>query len=163
MSLPAASEALRRRLLKRLAFGAYLWTKLPLAALAGLRVSSLDDESCTVVLPGGWRTQNPFRSTYFAAQAMAAEMSTGVPAMMLVAGVPGSVSMLVREIRAVFGKKIVGPSSWVCRDLPAMREVVERAAESGESESFVARSCGYAADGTQVAEFEIAWSFKRRG
>ncbi len=163
MTLPAASETARRRVLSRWAFGAYLWTKVPLAAFAGLRLSSLDDESCTVILPGGWRTQNPFRSTYFAAQAMAAEMSTGAPAMMLVAGVPGSVSLLVREIRAVFSKKIVGPSSWVCRDLPALREVVERAARSGESEVFVARSRGYGSDGAEVGEFEVTWSFKRRG
>ena len=163
MTLPAASAALRRRVLGRRAFGFYLWTKVPLAAFAGLRLVSLDDESCTVILPGGWRTRNPFRSTYFAAQAMAAEMSTGAPAMMLVAGVPVSVSPLVREIRGVFTKKIVGPSSWVCRDLRAMREVVERAAQSGESETLVARSRGYDSDGTEVGEFEITWSFKRRG
>ena len=163
MSLPQASEALRRRVLRRWAFGAYLWTKLPLAAFAGLRVAALDDQVCTVILPGGWRTQNPFRSTYFAAQAMAAELSTGAPALMLAAGVPGSVSMLVREIKAVFGKKVVGQSLWVCRDVAAMREVVERAARSGESETFVARSVGQSADGTEFARFEISWSFKRRG
>ena len=53
-------------------------------------------------LPGGWRTQNPFRSTYFAAQAMAAEMSTGAPAMVLVQAAPASVAMILREIQAVF-------------------------------------------------------------
>ena len=56
---------------------AMLWAKLPLAAFAGLRLRKLDDTGAQVSLPAGWKTQNPFRSTYFAAQAMAAEMSTG--------------------------------------------------------------------------------------
>ncbi len=163
MILTSASGEFRRHALRRWAFGAYLWTKLPLAAFAGLRITSLDDESCTVRLPGGWRTQNPFRSTYFAAQAMAAEMSTGAPALMLVSEVPGSVALLVREVRGVFTKKIVGASSWVCRDVRAMREVVERAAGTGEGEIFLARSRGYGSEGTEVGEFEITWSFKRRG
>ena len=60
---------------------AMLWAKLPLAAFAGLRVRKLDDSGAQVSLPAGWKTQNPFRSTYFAAQAMAAEMSTGAPAL----------------------------------------------------------------------------------
>jgi hypothetical protein len=148
--------------LNRWAFGLHLWTKLPLAAFAGLRLAGLDEQVCTVILPSGWRTQNPFGSTYFAAQAMAAELSTGAPALMLVAGVPGSVSMLVREIKAVFVKKVVGHSFWVCRDVMLMREAVERAARSGESETFVARSAGHDADATAVGQFEITWSFKRR-
>ena len=60
---------------------AMLWAKLPLAAFAGLRVQRLDENGAEVTLPAGWKTQNPFRSTYFAAQAMAAEMSTGAPAL----------------------------------------------------------------------------------
>ncbi len=113
-------------------------------------------------LPGGWRTQNPFRSTYFAAQAMAAEMSTGAPASLLVRGAPASVAMLVTQIRAVFTKRIVGESVFTFADVPAMRDLVERAARSGEGETFVARSVGRNAEETVVAEFEITWSFKRR-
>ena len=157
------SEAVRRRLLSPWAFRFYLWKMLPLAAAAGLRLRSFDGDSCTVSLPGGWRTQNPFRSTYFAAQAMAAEMSTGAPATALVAGAPASVSMLVREIRAVFTKKIVGESSFRFSDVAGMGAVVARAAAGGEGETYVARSTGRAADGSVAAEFEVTWSFRRRG
>jgi len=68
------AERLRRQVLSRLPMTLWMWKTLPLAAFAGLRVSRLDEASCSVRLPGGWRTQNPFRSTYFGAQAMAAEM-----------------------------------------------------------------------------------------
>jgi hypothetical protein len=136
--------------------------RLPLAAAAGLSLRRLDEEACVVALPGGWRTQNPFRSTYFAAQAMAAEMSTGAPASLLVRGAPASVSMLVTQIRAVFTKKIVGDSVFTFGAVPAMREVVERAAGTGEAETFVARSVGRTTEGAVAAEFEVTWSFKRR-
>jgi hypothetical protein len=156
------SEAARRRLLRPWNFRLYLWARLPLAACAGLSLRRLDEGGCTVALPGGWRTQNPFRSMYFAAQAMAAEMSTGAPAMMIAEGASASVSMLVREVRGVFTRRIVGGAEFTFDDMEAMRAVVDRAVASGESESFVARSVGRARDGETASEFEITWSFKRR-
>ena len=161
MTLNARSEAVRRRLLRPWNFRLYLWARLPLAACAGLSLRRLDDTACTVAVPGGWRTRNPFRSMYFAAQSMAAEMSTGAPAMMLAEGAPASVSMLVREVRGVFTRRIQGEAEFTFEDLAGMRAAVERAVASGESESFVARSVGRTRDGA-ASEFEITWSFKRR-
>jgi hypothetical protein len=162
VTLHPRSESARRRLLRPWNFRLYLWARLPLAACAGLSLRRLDDSGCTVALPGGWRTQNPFRSMYFAAQAMAAEMSTGAPAMMLAEGASASVSMLVREVRGVFSKRIQGGAEFTFADLAAMQAAVERAVTSGESESFVARSVGRTRDGVAASEFEITWSFKRR-
>jgi hypothetical protein len=163
MGFNPQSERLRRLLLGRFTSWLYRWKTLPLAAFAGLRIRTLDETQCTVSLPGGWRTQNPFRSTYFAAQAMAAEMSTGAPALVLVGGAPASVAMLVREVRGGFVKKIVGSSVFTFADVPSLRAAIDRAAASGEAETFVARSMGTTGDGTVVAEFEVTWSFKRRG
>jgi hypothetical protein len=163
MGFNEKSERLRRQVLSPWRFWFFQWKTLPLAAAAGLRLRTLDEARCTVFLPGGWRTQNPFRSTYFAAQAMAAELSTGAPAMVLVGGAPASVAMLVREVRGTFVKKITGPSVFAFDDVASLRAAIDRAAATGESETFVARSIGTAADGTVAAEFEITWSFKRRG
>jgi Domain of unknown function (DUF4442) len=163
MAFNEKSERLRREVLGPWSFWLFQWKTLPLAAAAGLRVRTLDEARCTVSLPGGWRTQNPFRSTYFGAQAMAAEMSTGAPAMVLVGGAAASVAMLVREVRGTFAKKIVGPSVFTFDDVASLRVAVDRAAATGEAETFVARSIGTTADGTVAAEFEITWSFKRRG
>jgi hypothetical protein len=163
VSFNPKSEALRRRMLTPWRFRFYLWTTLPLAAGAGLRLRELDGSSCTVFLPGGWRTQNPFRSTYFAAQAMAAELSTGAPAAVLVAGASASVSMLVRGISAVFTQKIVGGSLFTFSDVAGMGTAIERSAGEGAGETYVARATGRTPEGTLAAEFEITWSFKRRG
>jgi hypothetical protein len=162
MTLNARSEEARRRLLRPWNFRLYLWARLPLAACAGLSLRRLDEAGCAVAIPGGWRTQNPFRSMYFAAQAMAAEMSTGAPAMMLAEGAPASVSMLVREVRGVFNRRIQGEAEFTFEDMAAMRDTVDRAVATGESEPFVARSTGRTKDGDAASEFEITWSFKRR-
>ena len=156
------AEAARKKLLKPWTFRAYLWRNLPLAAWAGLGLEQLDLAGCTVSLPGGWRTQNPFHSTYFAAQAMAAEMSTGAPAMVLVQSLPASVSMILRGIEASFTRKIQGRSTFTFSELPALHSVVELAGISGDSESFTGTSVGRGPDGEPAAEFKVTWSFKRR-
>lgn len=152
----------RRRILRPWTFRGYLWTRLPLAAFAGLRLVRLDAQACVVALPGGWRTRNPFRSTYFAAQAMAAEMSTGAPALVLVESAGVSVALLVREVRGTFTRKAVGESLFSFEEVGPMRAAVDAAAAGGDGTSFVARSTGRLADGTVVAEFEVTWSFRRR-
>jgi len=156
------ADKVRRQVLSPTGFRLYLWKELPLAAFAGLRLRSLDEGGCTVILPGGWRTQNPFRSTYFAAQAMAAEMSTGAPAMVLVRGSEAKVSMLVTRVSGRFTKKIAGPSQFTFRDIGEMADTIERAAQTGEPATLVARSVGKNAAGDVASEFEVEWSFKRR-
>jgi hypothetical protein len=156
------AEAERLRLLQPWRFRAYLWVKLPLAACAGLSLRRLDDAGCTVGLPGGWRTQNPFRSTYFAAQAMAAEMSTGAPAMILAQAAPASIAMLLRGIEAGFTKRIQGPSLFTFEDVAGLNAAIAKAAASGESESYTGRSIGAGPDGVPASEFRVTWSFKRR-
>ena len=162
MSFGPKAERRRRQALSRVATTLWMWKTLPLAAFAGLRVVRLDETGCSVRLPGGWRTQNPFRSTYFGAQAMAAEMSTGAPALVLLADAPASVAMLVVGLRATYSKKIVGPSVFAFDDLPGMRAAIETASSSDEPQLFVARSVGRDRSDDVGAEFEITWSFKRR-
>ncbi|MEO8499805.1 MAG: DUF4442 domain-containing protein [Vicinamibacteria bacterium] len=156
------ADKVRRRVLSPIGFRFFLWKQLPLAAFARLRLRSLDEGGCTVILPGGWRTQNPFRSTYFAAQAMAAEMSTGAPAMVLVQGSEARVSLLVTEVRARYTKKIVGSSQFTFREIGEMADTVERAAQTGAPAICVARSIGRNTAGEVASEFEVTWSFKRR-
>ena len=144
------------------AFRALLWSKLPLAAFAGLRVMRLDERGAEVKLPAGWKTQNPFGSTYFAAQAMAAELSTGAPALWLIEQSGGNVASLVTAISAKFTKKAVSEARFVFADGEAMRTAIDRTVRTGEPVTYSARSTGTQRDGTQIAEFTVEWSFKRR-
>jgi hypothetical protein len=162
VSFGPRGERARRRVLGRLPVAVWMWKTLPLAAFAGLRVVRLDEQACAVRLPGGWRTQNPFRSTYFAAQAMAAEMSTGAPALVLLEDAPASVSMLVVGLRVTYTKKLVGEGTFTFEDVAGMKAAIDRAAASDLPQAFAARPAGRDRSGDAVAEFEIAWSFKRR-
>jgi hypothetical protein len=162
LSLGPKAERARRRVLSRLPLALWLWKQVPLAAFGGLRVVRLDEEACVVRLPGGWRTRNPFRTTYFAAQAMAAEMSTGAPALVLLADTSASVSALVVSLRAGYERKLVGSGHFTFDQVADMKEALLRAAASGEPQAFTARSVGTDEAGDLVARFEIGWSFKRR-
>jgi acyl-coenzyme A thioesterase PaaI-like protein len=143
-------------------FRALLWSKLPLAAFAGLRLERLDDQGAEVALPAGWKTQNPFRSTYFAAQAMAAEMSTGAPALWFIEQSGEKVSSLVTGISAKFTRKATSEARFVFGGGAGMRAAIDRAVQSGEPVVYTATSIGTQRDGTQVAEFTVEWSFKKK-
>lgn len=162
MSFGPAGEAVRRRVLSGLPLTLWMWRMLPLAAFAGLRITRLDEHACSVRLRGGWRTRNPFGTTYFAAQAMAAEMSTGAPALALREDAPRSLSMLPVGLHARYVKRLTGPGSFTCDDVAALAGAIARAAATDEPELLAVRSTGRNAAGEVVAEFEISWSFKRR-
>lgn len=149
---------LRNPLLMRL----YLLYKLPLGFIAGLRVESADEHRCEVSVPYGWRTQNPFRSTYFAAQSMAAEMSTGVPAMLACELAPASVAMLIVDMDASFGKKATDISTFTCEQGDAIFAAVERAVETGEPQTVRVETVGRMPNGEEVSRFTFTWSFKKR-
>ena len=145
-----------------LAFQAVLWSQLPLAAFAGLRIVRLDDTGAEVSLPAGWKTRNPFRSTYFAAQAMAAEMSCGAPALWFIDRTGIRVSSLVTGISAKFTKQARSEARFVFKGGNEMRAAIEKAARGEEPTTYTARSVGTTSDGTQVAEFTVEWSFKKK-
>lgn len=157
---PAVAK-LRRRMLSPWLMRGFMLTKLPLALVAGLKVRELDAEHCTVTVPYGWRSTNPFRSTYFAALSMAAEMSTGALAMLEVELAPKPVSMLITGMTAEFGKKATGLTAFTCADGRGLADAVARAV-TGEPNTFEAVSTGTSQDGTVVARFTFTWSFKAK-
>ena len=138
----------------------FLLSKLPSAYFAGVRVLFADEEKCVVTVPYKWFSKNPFKSTYFACMSMAAEMSTGVLAMVHLYQREPAVSMLVTRVLGDFNKKAVSRSSFTCEDGGRIREAIEEAVASGQGKMITARSIGRNPAGEIVAQFEITWSFK---
>lgn len=157
-----AAETLRRQVTNPWLFRLYLLRQLPLAFVAGLRVPELDSRRAVVTVPYGWRTQNPFRSTYFAAQSMAAELSTGALAMIAVRTAPRPVAMLIVGLEASFGKKAVSTVAFTCEQGETLAGAVAETIASGEPATARVETVGRMADGTEVARFHFTWSFKRR-
>jgi acyl-coenzyme A thioesterase PaaI-like protein len=156
------AQRMQKLVTTKAAFAAMLWAKLPLAAFAGMRVERLDEERCDVSMPAGWKTQNPFKSMYFAAQAMAAEASTGVPAVWFIEQSGAPVASLVTDLNAQFTKRGTHKATFTFEEGAAMRAAIERAAASDQPVVFTAKSVGRQKGGEVIASFAITWSFKRR-
>ena len=156
----AESEKFLKLVQSPVKFGFFLFSKLPSAYFSGVRVREFSYEKSVVTVPYKWFSQNPFKSLYIACQAMAAEMSTGLLAMLHVNGRKPAVSMLVVKIEGEFLKKGVSLVSFVCKDGEAMEAAIEEAVNTGNSVQFTAKSIGTSDKGEVVSEFKITWSFK---
>jgi hypothetical protein len=138
----------------------FLFTKLPAAFFSGVRLMDVDEKQCIVTVPYKWFSQNPFRSTYFACLAMAAEMTTGSLAMVHIYKRKPAVSMLIVKMEATYLKKATGTTTFTCVEGASLRETVERAIATGDSQTLVTRSSGVNEQGESIAEFLFTWSFK---
>jgi hypothetical protein len=162
ITLNPSQEKFRKSILSPSKFLPFLFFKLPSAFISGLRVRHFDTQRCDVSVPYKWLSQNPFKSTYFACLAMAAEMSTGLPAMMAIQGIKPGVSMLVVDLKAEFVKKATSRTLFSCEDVTGFIQAIEKAVETGEGVEYKAVSVGRLADGQEVARFTITWSFKQK-
>ena len=143
-------------------FKLFMLAKLPSAFFCGVRVKDLDAQKAIVIVPYKWLSQNPFKSTYFACLAMAAEMSTGLLSLMYIHQRKPSISMLVTGLQANYFKKATGITTFICEDGEAIAAIIEAAIASGEGKSIVAKSVGTDEAGSVIAEFFITWSFKSK-
>ncbi len=143
-------------------FRMYLLYKLPAAFFSGVTVRRIDEQKCITSVPFKWLTQNPFRSTYFASLAMAAEMSTGTLALSNVYKRTPSVSMLLTKMEATYFKKATSTILFVCEQGKEFTTIINDAIKTGEGKSIIAKSTGKNKNGELVAEFLFTWSFKAR-
>ena len=140
----------------------FLLRQLPLAWLAGCRLHTLEADRAVVTIRHRWLNQNPFGSLYFGAQAMAAELSTGLLVMQNTWRQQPGVSMLVTGLRAEFTKKATGRITFTCPDGAAVRAGIAAALATGEGQVLDATATGTDASGAVVATFTFQWSVRRR-
>lgn len=138
----------------------FLLTRLPAAFFSGVRLMDVDEKQCTATVPYKWFSQNPFRSTYFACLAMAAELSTGALSMLHLYKRQPAVSMLIVKMEATFLKKATGTTTFTCVEGAALKEAIEQAIITGQAQTLIVRSSGVNEQGESVAEFLFTWSFK---
>ncbi len=143
-------------------FKLYMLSKLPMGLIVGLKVKSCSANECSITVPYRFINQNPFRSTYFAVLAMAAEMSTGMLALSATYKAKPSVSMLVTHLEADFTKKATGITTFTCTQGKELTQKAEEAIITGTGTTFDAISIGTSQIGEEEARFKIQWSFKAR-
>ena len=153
--------AFRRQVLSPTKLRLFMLRKLPMAWLAGLRLTQLTPESATVTIRFKYLTQNPFRSIYFACLAMAGELASGMQAMMHTQG-GGSVSMLVVKLEGDFIKKAVGLVAFTCPDGLRIAQAIAESRATGEGRTVECTSTGQDEAGDVVAIFRLTWSFRAK-
>jgi hypothetical protein len=141
-------------------FKFFLFQKLSSAFFAGLSIHHFDAESCVVRIKLSWFNQNPFNSMYFAVEAMAAEMCSGMLAFSQVYQRSPKVSMLVEGMEATFFKKATGVILFSCDQGKEIELAVQEAIKTGESSKISCTSIGKNSEGIIVAEFNMHWTFK---
>jgi len=139
---------------------AYLFSKLPSAYWSGVRVSSIDENECIVRVKHKWFNQNPFKSMYFAVQAMAAELSTGALVMLQIQKSNKKISMLVANNNGSYTKKATGKIIFTCTDGKKVKEAIKQAVETGTGQKFWMQSIGKDEAGDQVSEMNFEWTIK---
>ncbi len=162
MALSTRAARMQGRVTHSLAFWFWMLAKLPAALWCGVRLHRLDEMGCTTSVPYGWRSQNPFRSTYFAAQAMAAELSTGALVLLAVedAGMP--ISTLILDIHGTFGKKATRRVTFRCDAGAEIFAAVAEARATGEARVVSVETVGTMDDGTETSRFRFTWSMKAK-
>jgi len=160
-NLNPTAQKLRLQLLSPWKLKFFFWKRLPSLLFWRVKLTHLDADRSEVQIPFMKKTQNPFRSVYFAAQIGAAEFSTGVHAVLAVEG-KGKISMLVTSMRAEFYKKAAETIIFECHDGKAVRECVDQAISSGEGKTITMISEGKNSSGELLSKLWIEWSFKKK-
>lgn len=139
----------------------YLFYKLPGAWFMGVSIKQVTAEKAEVNLPYSWRSQNPFKSIYFAAQCAAAEYSTGILCLAAINRRPG-ISMLVTKFSAEFFKKANTNCIFTCDQGKEVAALIDKAVSSKEPQTITMESTGRNLAGEIVSKAWITWSFKAK-
>jgi hypothetical protein len=138
----------------------FLFFKLPSAFISGVRVTHLDESKCLVSVTHRWINQNPFKSMYFAVQAMAAELTTGALVMYHIKESGKNISMLVANNKGSFTKKATGRITFTCEDGNKIKEAIDATIATGEGQTFWMKSLAVNQKGEQVSEMDFEWSIR---
>jgi hypothetical protein len=138
----------------------FLFFKLPSAFWCGVRVQSISDSVCITTVRHKWFNQNPFKSMYFAVQAMAAELSTGALVVAQIKESGKHISMLVANNKATFTKKATGRITFTCNDGALTSEAIRKTIATGEGQTVWMQSIGTDEKGNQVSVFDFEWTIK---
>ncbi len=155
-------ENYRKLALNYFTFKAGMYTQLPLAGIAGLRITALDDEQCKVTVPYKFLNKNPFNTTYWAVLGMAAEMASGALVQMYSHKSDPSVSMFVTACSGKFIKRAVGLTTFICQDGLLIASTIQNSIDTKTAQTIKSHVEGFDKDQNLLVAFDFEWSIKAR-
>ncbi len=148
--------------MKFLKYNIFLLTKLPAAYFCGARLKSINSNECSVKITHNWFNQNPYKSMFWAAQGMAAELTT---ALMLTDKINKSgydISMLLISSKSNYYKKATGTIVFNCSEGNNMDEMMNKLISSNTPQTITLSSKGINQNKVTVSKFIFEWSLKIR-
>ena len=140
----------------------FTFLKLPSVFWLGIRVKSMDHQSCSVAVRHRWITQNPFKSLFWAVQGMAAEMPGGLLLQNKIKSSGQNIAMLLVGSSSKFTKKAVGKILFTFEQGDLLDELVNQAVKTKEAQTITIKTNGVDEKGDVVSEFSFNWSIKLR-
>jgi len=148
--------------MKFLKYNLFLLRKLPSAYFCGARIKSIDSNQCEIKITLNWFNKNPFKSMFWAAQGMAAELTT---ALMITDKIKKSgydISMLLISNSSNYFKKATGTIIFNCSQGNKIDEMINKLISSNTSQTITLSSTGINQNNITVSKFIFEWSLKIR-
>jgi hypothetical protein len=98
---------------------------------------------------------------FWAVQAMAAELTTGMLLTKSIQDSNSDISMLLVSNKSSFYKKAVGKITFVCDEGEIAKQLINSTIKNTTSKAWF-KAKGYDEAGDQVSEFDFEWSCKKR-
>ena len=154
------NKSFQQKMLNPFFFKLFLFFKLPMAFLAGLKLKELSNDHAVVLMKYKYLNKNPFGSIYFACLSMAGELASGMLAASIAYKSNPKISMLVIGVTIKFTKKAVGIITFECNQGKEIYQTIQKSIDTGEGKTIEALTIARDENGDVVAEFFIMWSFK---
>ena len=148
--------------MKFLKYNLFLLRKLPAAYFCGVRIRSLDSDQCEIKITLNWFNKNPFKSMFWAAQGMAAELTTGLMITDKIKKSGYDISMLLISNKANYFKKATGTIIFNCTQGNKIDDTIEKLIALKIPQTIVLSSTGINKQNVTVSKFIFEWSLKIR-
>ena len=138
----------------------FLFFQLPSAFFCGVRLKYLDSLKSIVSINHSWFNKNPFKSIFWAAQGMAAELTTGSLIKNAIKESGVNVSYLVVENKSSFYKKATGKIIFECNQGKELQDLFNSFDQDNNKAIIELKSIGTDSNNIKVSEFSFTWSLK---
>ena len=148
--------------MNQLKYTFFLLFQLPSAFFCGVRLKYLDSFKSIVSINHSWFNKNPFKSIFWAAQGMAAELTTGSLIKNAIKESGVNVSYLVVENKSSFYKKATGKIIFECNQGKELQDLFNSFDKDNNKAIIELKSIGTDSNNIKVSEFSFTWSLKVR-
>jgi len=135
---------------------------LPSAFFCGTRIKSIDEKQCEIKIRLNWFNKNPFKSMFWAAQGMAAELTTALMLKDKIEKTGYDVSMLMISNKANYYKKATGTIIFKCNQGNEIDNIINELISSQTPQTILLSSAGINNNDVVVSKFTFEWSLKIR-